>query len=179
MPTYVPSPNPGGQNRRLARNALADYITAQRIPGLDIAGPSAPTPQLISFEDRQGQANGAAQLYVTIPRSREERVAGTGPTDRGGKMWHADVILDVWHAWFDGDFTASEDDYDRIIDAVKDCLRGPGRDLARPEVVLQVGEWPRESSIEDEHDDPVWSDGTILRHGQVTFVYSQYMQQQP
>lgn len=178
-PVYVPSPNPGGQNRRLARNAIADWITAQNIFGLDDFSASAKTPDRVDFNEFEHRADGSCQAFVTIPKEREAREAGTGPTDRGGKMMHFDVMIDVWHAWFTGDWTDSEDDYDRIIDAIKDAIRGPGRDLGRPEVVLQVGEWPREASIEGDHDEPVWADGTIIRHGVISFTYTQYMQQQP
>lgn len=173
-----PSPNPGGQNRRLARNAIADWLTASTIPGLTAAA-SRPVGEVIDWGETPDRPDGAAQVFVVIPREREERVAGVGPTNRGGKMMHFDVELDLWHVWHENDAADSEDDYDRIVDAIKDALRGVGRDLGRPEVVLQIGEWPRETSIDGEHDEPVWSDGAILRHGTLSFVYSQYMQQQP
>lgn len=181
MTTPHPSPNPGGQNRRLMRNALADWLAAQRIQGLKV-GASAPIPGRVRWEDwtPNGSAQFQAQTFATLPHTDEDRAAYTGPEDPGGKLAHYSVQLPLYHLGnLPDEAAASEDDYDRIVDAIKDCFRGYGRDLNRPDVILQVGEYPRTSSISDDHEEPILVNGGIYRTGVISLVVSQYMQRYP
>lgn len=174
---WYPNPNPGGQTRRLVRATIADWINAQRIQGLDHVYRSRPPGW--DFDEYPHTGRGFAALAgITIPTDSEDRTAYTGATDPGGKMFHANVELDVVHWSLDQDTAAdsegSEDDYDRIIDALKDCLRGVGRDLGRPEVILGVGEWPRTANITSNHDVPIADANSILRQGVIAFDVSLY-----
>jgi hypothetical protein len=84
----------------------------------------------------------------------------------------------VTHRGFDVDEGGeeSEVDYDRIVDALIDSIRGVGRDLGEPELVLQVGEWPAAAGIIDEHEDPFETDGSAIeRAGTISFTLSQYL----
>jgi hypothetical protein len=178
--TY-PSPNPGGQNRKLVRTALAEWLTAQRIRGLQAVWAAVQGPDRVDWEAvAVGVSGPRCQALIRIPRATEAREALTGPGNFGGKMVHYETELELHYlSGLPDDWEAAQDDYDRIVDALKDCLRGAGRDLARPEVVLQVGEYPREASITDDHDDPIDSDGGIYITGTLSFTVSQYLQQQP
>lgn len=178
---WHPSPNPGGRNRELVATALSEWFMAQHIGGLNAVQPVPIGPDRVAWEDEgNGTPGPRCQAVIVIPRASEDRVAGTGPDNFGGKMAHYSVELELYYLsgepnnWREATF-----DCWRIVDALKDCLRGSGRDIARPDVVLQVGEFPREQSIEDEMDDPISVDGSILFTGMIKFTVSQYMQQQP
>lgn len=169
------SPNPGGSHRELMRNALADWITAANIEGVaHVFASHRPSydpdefPQLLEYE---------ALVRVVLPTETESRAAHTGPDDRGGKDIHYAAELHITHRGFNpDDWEGSENDYDRIVDALKDCLRGPGRDLGRPLVVFQIGEWPRDDGITASHDEPEDGGATVDRHGVISCTISQYLQ---
>lgn len=177
---WIPAPNPGGNYRTLVRRALQQQIEANSIPGLDAVRASDPGPERVAGSARGGNSQFAATLCLRIADDSETRTATTGPIDRGGKMAHYEVEMTLYHFTFDeGDWDAGQDDYERIIGLALDCLRGPGRDLGRPDVIVQVGEWPREQSFHTHHEAPMDYGGTIMRMGTTGFTVTQYMQQQP
>jgi hypothetical protein len=177
---WYPNPNPGGQTRRSVRTMLADWINAQRILGLDHVYRSKPVGDAgWQFDAYPHTGRGFGALVAPwLPTDSENRTAYTGAVDRGGKMFHTPAELHVRHRSYDPDSAqdseGSEDDYDRIIDALKDCLRGPGRDLGHPDVILAVGEWPREANITSSHEEPVVDSESILRVGVITFYVTLY-----
>lgn len=179
---WYPNPNPGGQTRRLVRTTIANWIDAQRIQGLDHVYRSKPVEWQFDQYPHTGLGF-AALVGVRLPTDSEDRAAYTGATDPGGKMYHAPAELHVVHWTLEQDLAqdddASEDDYDRIIDALKDCLRGTGRDLGRPDVVLGAGEYPREGGITSTHDEPVNDNGSVLRSGVIAFDVTLYMTAYP
>jgi hypothetical protein len=175
--SWTPSPNPGGNNRKLARNAAKDWLRAQRIPGLETVHASQSGPDGIVWEDSVlSSGRFHAQLVISIPADSEDRLAYAGSNDPGGKMLHLDMEFELHHIGGEaGEWEASEDDYDRIVEAIKDALRGAGRDFGRPDVVLQVGEYPRVGGIRTEHEAPVDVSGACFRQGRILFTYSQYL----
>lgn len=174
---WYPSPNPGGDHRRLMRNAIAEWIRSQRIQGLEKVSATQPGPDRIDWSDATFSAGQFhAQTTLALPSDSEDFLAGTGPTDPGGKLIHYEAELYVWHLGGEPDsWEASEDDYDRIVDRLKDCLRGAGRDMGRPDVILQAGVYPRTAGIRGEHEDPVSSDSGIFRRGTIFFTVTQYL----
>jgi hypothetical protein len=172
------SPNPGGQNRRLVRTILANWIIAQRIAGIDHVYLAKPMEWRFEAWAHTGTGFGAL-VAVRLSDDSEDRTAYTGPTDPGGKTVHyaAELRIKHWSYELDDaqDDPASEDDYDRIVDALKDCLRGPGRDLGRPEIVIAAGEWPRQGGITSHHEEPIVNEGSVLREGTISFTVSQYL----
>ena len=172
------SPNPAGRHRELMRTALADWVTAQQIPGIGHVFASH-RPDYNADEWPQSGGDCVALVRVVLPFESEDRAAYTGPEDAGGKDIHYSAELHVTHRGFDpDDWPGIEDDYDRIIDALKDSLRGRGRDLGRPLAVFQVGELPREGNITGAHDEPVEEEeaGLVTRHGVIAFTITQYLQ---
>lgn len=165
-PGWIPTPNPGGQNRRLLRNAAADWIEACHIPGVDAIHRSMPPEIMWEHIARTGGVNYSCQLAIRSPRRTRERLTYTGPEAVDGVLYHADIELAVFHRSYlvgSWDFERDEDDYDRIIDALYDALSGTGRCLGRPDVFLAVGEYPRESGITDVHAEPaVALDGSAI-----------------
>lgn len=176
---WYPSPNPGGQNRKLVRYAIAEWIEAQRIQGLDTVHRTDPGPDKIQWDDAAlSTGDYHAQLTVALPSDDEDRLAYTGPTDPGGKLVHYSVELGLYHLGGEPDsWLESEDDYDRIVERLKDAVRGRGRDLGRPDVILQVGEYPRTSGISTDHEPAVAVAGAggIFRRGTIRFTVSQYL----
>jgi len=180
---WFPQPNPGGSYRATARRAVAQWIEGQNIAGVQHVYPGLPATWNFDGYPAGGTRYGCL-VGVRIPTDSEERVAYTGQTDPGGKMLHFDVILRVYHQSFvayEGDDTADiEDDYDRIIDALKDCFRSDGRDLNRPDVFLAVAETPRQQSFRGDHPDPFRIEGGALaREGTLSFTVTQYLPAYP
>lgn len=174
---WIPSPNPGGNNRRLARHAAKNWLEAQRIDGLVRVIPTDPGPDKIQWEDGWFSSGAyVAQLTIAIPSDSEDRLAYAGSNDPGGKLLHLEMDFGLWHSGGEpGEWEASEDDYDRIVESIKDGLRGAGRDFGRPDVVLQVGEYPRTGGIRSDHEPAVAVDAGILRRGTISFTYTQYL----
>lgn len=172
------SPNPGGQNRRLARTVIQQWITAQAIAGVDRVHRSPQVPDRIEWEAGPDDSRDfRAQVAINLRRASEDRAAYTGPTDPGGKMINHDVELTIYHrSDVQSDQDEAQDDYDRVVDGLKDALRGTGRDFGRPDVFLSAGEYPRQGGITDDHDDPVMDYGGVLRLGTISFTVHQYLQ---
>lgn len=173
-----PLNNPAGQNRRAMRHYLVDWISAQRIRGLNLIYASRGAE--IRFDDAPGGSpDFAAMAKVMAFDASEDRAAMSGPVDAGAKIIHYAVTLQVVHRSYNPDDNQSdegEDDYDRIIDAIKDSLRGVGRDLGRPDNVLQIGEYPRQRNIVDRSDRPILLDGgTTQRSGIISTTITQYL----
>lgn len=171
-------PNPGGQNRRLVRTTIAQWITAQHIRGLDHVYRSEP-PEYLFEMYRTGSLDYSCLAAVCLTEDSEDRVAFTGPTSPGGLLVHYTAQLFIKHRSYtpgELDWADDEDDYDRIYDALKDCLRASGRALGRPDVILQAGEWPRVRGKTGRHDPPVLVEGGACdRWGTLSFTVSQYL----
>lgn len=175
------SANPGGEHRNLIKHTIKDWIDAQEIDGIGLVWPSM-RPDLEFDQDSNPVTD--CIVRINLPDTAEDRLAYTGPTDPGGKLEHYQVELHLHHVGYDLDeWDTIERDYDRIVDALKDALRGRGRDLGHPDVVLSLGEYPRQGNIRDTHDDPTIgaeSDGTpvgpVERRGTIFFEVSHYLQ---
>lgn len=172
-----PSANPGGEHNWLVRNALKEWLDSQHIPGIDEV--FLTLRPLVDLDGAQSNDNDCACLiYIDMGEDSESRAAMTGPVNPGGKDISYDVILNVRHRGFDADdWEGSQRDYNRIVDALKDCLRAQGRDLGRPDVILQAADWPRDRGIVHTPSEPVsdTDSGTVDRWGQITFTVSQYL----
>jgi hypothetical protein len=174
--TY-PSPNPGGEHNWLIRQAVKELIDAQHIPGIDVV--HLTLRPLSDLDEAQSNENDCACfIYIDMGQDVEGRAALVGTNNPGGKDITYDVILNVRHRGFDADdWEGSQRDYNRIVDALKDCLRGQGRDLARPDVVVQAADWPTQRNIVHTPSEPIsdTDSGVVDRWGQITFVVSQYL----
>lgn len=179
---WFPSANPGGNDRKLVRWALADWIDAQRIDGIDHVYRSKPTVWQFDLYPHTG-TDFSCLIAATLGLDSEDRLAVTGPIDPGGKLVHYNAALLINHRSVVPDDSQessdSEDDYDRIVGALKDCLRGNGRDLGRPEVILQIGEYPRVGGIRHKPDPPIQDGDTTVRTGRIDFQITQYLVKYP
>lgn len=169
-------PNPAGNDRRVMRVALQQYIQAQNIMGLDHVYRSMP-PEITFEEYTTGQSKYRCQAYVILPDDDETRYVLTGPVLPTGKLIHYRAQIEVHHRVYEvseSDWDDWEDDYDRIICAIKDCVRAQGRQLGRPTVVFSVGEFRQ--GITTAHQPPFFVDaagGTAERMGMVGFEITQ------
>lgn len=176
---WNPSPNPGGSVRRLVRTILADYLTAAQIPGLlKVWRSFVPTFDLESM----APATDYAVARIFVGKIIEKREAYTGPTDPGGKTADHRVILELCHRSAgveNADWEDAEDDHDRILGAICDQLHAGGRDLGRPDVILQAADWPPENSLEIDTGEPYGVNGLREQITTLEFIVSIYMQRQP
>lgn len=177
---WTPAPNPGGRNREFIRKTVAAWIDSGNITGLGYIYPGTP-PEGVLDENQPGSLYRSV-LFVHAGDISEDRAASTGPADPGGKVAHYSIMLTLGHRCTSvqvADWWQAEDDHDRILDAVKDRFRGAGRDLGRPDVVLQAGDWPAQGSIHSETDPPIYNDGVRDQWSRIFLTVSQYMQRQP
>lgn len=168
------SPNPGGQNRRLVRTALAQWLMAQRIQGLDHVYRSQP-PDVGLERYRNGAAPYSCQAWIRLPEDEESRYVQTGPVLPTGKLIHYKVDLSIWHRSYEPgeeDWADDEDDYDRIYEALKDCLRAGGRTAGRPEAIVTIGEF--RDGLHGHHGEPeAVEGGAVDREGLLSFTVTQ------
>lgn len=170
---WYPSANPSGEHTWLMRNALKEWLDAQAIPGV---GSIQLTLQSVNYFDEHTGSGDACMLLINFPDETEGRGAYTGPDDPGGKDIEYTTEIHIRHRGLnEDDWEASQRSYDAVKDGIKDALRGKGRDLGRPDVILQVGEWPRTAGIVHRMQDPVSADGCTDRWGVVTFTITQYL----
>lgn len=173
----MPAINPAGQHRRETRTAIAQWLTACRIRGVDHVYPSVP-PEYKFELWRTGTVDYSCLVGVQISMDSEDYTANVGPGQPGGNLVHYNVKLHLRHRSFtpgEQDWSDDEDDYDRIVDGIKDGLRR-ARDLNRPDVFLTAGVWPRVRSIVAQHDDPYMTeDGPVDRWGVISFNVGQYL----
>ena len=171
---YYPSANPGGQNTRLVRSALKDWLDAQEITGILEIFPSL-RPQVDWDAVEMSDSSCLGIVYIHFPGSDETRAALVGPDNPGGKDIVHEVELRLIHhgsaldSWDD-----AQDDYDRIMDSLKDGLRAKGRDLGRPDVILQAGET---GGIQLRNAEPIFDEeeGKVDRTGSLFFTIEQYL----
>lgn len=183
MTTYFQPPIPGAALRQTVREALAAWIGAAHIPGLTHVYGHWPAAG-IQFDQWPGAGTGfAARAYLRAGDDTEAIAALTGGNDRGGNLLHVPVDIVLAHQTYSKDDAtespASENDRDRVYDAVKDCFRGKGRDAGRPDVFLSVGFWPREAAMRGAHPEPFLVGESICRVSTLSLIASAYLPQNP
>lgn len=179
---WTPAPNPGGRNREFMRKVVAQWLADAGIPGIGNVYPGTPLEEL--YDDGAPGAIYRCNVAVHVSDIEDSFTVQTGPADAGGYFGRYNVALALKHLTMSvetTDWWAGEDDHDRILDALKDRLRGEGRDLGRPDVVLQSAAWPGGGapSITSQTDEPIYNDGVRSQWSRISFVVTQYLQRQP
>lgn len=177
---WLPQANPGGRNREFIRKVVAQWLADALIPGIVTVYPGTPMEEL--YEAVQAGSRYAVLVGVHVGEISEDRAALTGPTDPGGKDAHYDVEISIKHRAFSvdsDDWWQAEDDHDRVLDAVKDRFRASGRDLGRPDVILQAADWPDRGSMRSTTLRPYYNEGVRDQWSTIFFTVTQYMQRQP
>lgn len=178
--TWYPQANPGGQMSFALRQNLALWLRSRQIMG--VARVYTEEQYTEPFDDRTISGdNHTANVWLDVPDDAEDREAYTGPNNRGGKLVHftCEAYVDHW-TYVPEAPSDDESDFLRIVDAIRDCLRGPGRDLGRSDLYLSAGEYPRQGGI-------IWhknrtalvstapGGSSAYRSGVLTFTVSQYL----
>lgn len=177
--TWYPQANPGGQMSWALRVNVALWIRSRQIMG--VAQVYTEEQYTEPFDDRTISGdNHLANIWLDVPDDQEGRLAYTGPVNRGGKLVHYTVEAHVDHFSYAAEAPPDdEQDFLRIIDAIRDCLRGPGRDLGRQDLYLSAGEFPRETGITFQKNRTVLisaaGGSSAYRSGVLTFTVSQYL----
>lgn len=161
----------------MVREAVKEWLDAQRIQGIDeIRRTLLP---ISDFDDNatQNDLGCACFIYIEMGEDYENRAALVGPNNPGGKEILYEVRLMVRHRGFDqDDWEGSQRDYNRIVDALKDCLRARGRDLGRADAgIIQAGDWPSIRGIVHSPGEAIDAGGMVDRWGQVSFQVTQYL----
>lgn len=177
--TWYPQANPGGQMSMALRTNVALWIRSRQVMG--VAAVYTEEQYTEPFDDRTISGdNHLANVWLDVPDDAEDRLAYTGPDNRGGKLVHFTVEAHVDHFTYAAEApTDDETDFLRIVDALRDCLRGPGRDLGRADLYLSAGEFPRTGGLTfvKNRTALISTQGgsSAYRSGVLTFTVSQYL----
>lgn len=181
--TLFQPPIPGAALRQTVRESLAAWIRLAKIPGVTRVYSHWPAAG-IRWDEWPGAGSGfAAQVWLRAGDDTESIMALTGGVDRGGNQIHVPVDIVLAHQTYSLDDAAespaSENDRDRIYDALKDCFRGVGRSAGRPDVFSSVGFWPRESAMRGTHAEPFIVGESVCRVSTLSLTASAYLPQNP
>lgn len=172
LPAY-PSANPGGEDTWIMRQALHDWLKAQRLPGVTSI---QLTLQPMNFWEEFTGSGGACMLMIHVTGDREQLVTSVGPDNPGGREVHYSFEVHIKHRGTDpDDWAGSQRAYDRVKDSIKQALRGQGAAIGRPDVVFQAGIW--DDGIQHTSAEPAVNQdgGYVDRWGMVAFTISQYL----
>ena len=149
---------------KLVRTAVADTLNTSLIPGLAKVHRSQP---YVDVWNNTGYDDGSIIAYVFIPDESEPRISMGGPYS-GQKEVNFAIDLIMYFKDSDKDWELAQDHYDDIKDQIKWQIRGFGRTLQRPDVILQAGEWT--PSIRHLQSEPqAIEGGKILIRGVISF----------
>jgi hypothetical protein len=144
-------------SRSQVREKVGTWIADAGIPNLNQVFTSH--PKRINFEQNAtaGQATRAAGL-VFIAGETEERIA-IGGASNGWKRVDYDVQFQVYTHSMHQLAQNAMDDFDAIIDAIKDRVRSGGHRLGEPDgtIIWQVGEGIKQISVV--YGEPQTNDG--------------------
>lgn len=138
---------------KMVRKTVADTLNVADIPGLVRIHRSKP---YVDVWATSGFDDGTVIGYVFIPEQQEIRVAMNGPDD-GRKELNYAVDLILYFRDSDKDWAEAQDHYDDIVDQIRWQIRGFGRTLQRPDVILTAGEWTQ--GIRHQQTEPEALDG--------------------
>jgi hypothetical protein len=144
-------------SRAQVRSNVAQWIADAAITNLNQV--FASHPKRINFEQNAtaGQATRAAGM-VFIAGETEERIA-VGGANSGWKRVDYDVEFQIYCHSMQNYAQDAMDDFDAIIDAVKDRVRSGGHRLGQPDgsIIWQVGEGVKQIAVS--YGEPKTNDG--------------------
>lgn len=158
--------------RKAIRTAIKTFLAPPAVPGLNAVYRGM--PKVIDAKDyRVGQPAGTqsgAVGVIHLRRDFEERRAVGGVTSGKKKVSYL-VELNVFFHSIRPKSEEAVDDFDAIIDAIKQRLRAGGRTLDDPTNIFEAGE----EQLESEQGDPEIEGDSTLIWGVVRFVVSQIL----
>lgn len=147
-------------SRQVVRAAVRDWIDSAQITTLNQVFSSFPKRINFQVDSFPGQVSRAAGV-VFIENEEESRVAIGGVTQEGqGLGWKRvdyTIAFQVFHHSLQRNAEDAMDDFDKLIDAIKDRLRNGFHELGKdqPDVIWQAAE----PSISVQYGEPLTNDG--------------------
>lgn len=156
-------------SRAIVRQAIADWLNAVAIDGLDEVKAGKVQVQAPQIRADGSPYRGLAYVLLGVHGANHEERIAMGGAYSGVKQidYAATLMLHQWSA--DNDWITAQLAFDDTIDAVKGRIREGGRTLGRPDDILQAGEWT--VGIDDQSTEPVALNGGTLYV--VTEIYFQ------
>ncbi len=146
-------------SRRLTRHALADWLEAAQIEGLDKV--HAGIMYSIPWDEHGSGSEYSCQAVVNIRPRRETRIAGGGlGPPNGQKMITSGAEVRIYFRSADPDWLAAQDAFDDICEAIVKQIRAGGRTLGRPDDILSAGEF--EAGIVQDNAEPAADAGGVM-----------------
>jgi hypothetical protein len=147
-------------SRAVVRARVADWIASAQITTLNQVFTSFPKRINFQVNSFPGQ-NSRAAAVVFIESEGESRIAIGGVTDQGQglgmKRVDYNVALQIFHHSVQRDPIDAMNDFDAVIDAVKDRLRNGFHELGKddPNLIWQAAE----PSIDVQYGEPLTNEG--------------------
>jgi hypothetical protein len=150
-------------SRRVVRENVANWIASAQITTLNQVFTSFPKRINFQVDSFPGQ-NSRAAAVVFIENEQENRIAigGVGDMSQGGfgKGWKRvdyGVALQIFHHSLQRNAEDAMDDFDQLIDAVKDRLRAGQHTLGNdnPNEIWQAAE----PNIDVQYGEPLTNEG--------------------
>ena len=139
--------------RKLVRHAVAEWLAAGQIPGLDRVDRAKVEYTIPTI--RAGTPRNRCYSYLLLSRDHEARISFGGEKQID---YRAVLVLHFWSV--NSDWLAVQDDLDDVIDGVKAQIRAGGHQLGRPDAILQAGEWT--TGIEANPTEPISIVGGLI-----------------
>lgn len=147
-------------SRKVVREAVANWIASAQITTLNQVFTSFPKRINFQVDSFPGQNSRAAGV-VFIESESESRLAIGGVTSQGeGLGWKRvdyQVAFQIFHHSLQRDPVDAMDDFDQVIDAVKERLRNGWHELGEnnPDRIWQAAE----PGIDVQYGEPLTNDG--------------------
>lgn len=147
-------------SRKVVREAVANWIASAQITTLNQVFTSFPKRINFQVDSFPGQNSRAAGV-VFIESENESRLAIGGVTSQGeGLGWKRvdyQVAFQIFHHSLQRDPVDAMDDFDQVIDAVKERLRNGWHELGEnnPDRIWQAAE----PGIDVQYGEPLTNDG--------------------
>lgn len=160
-------------SRTVVRYAVAQWLTAAEIYGLDKVLPAQ--PQVNQPSTTPQDTNHRCNAVVMLPTYQENRLSMGGPYSGDKEAnYTAEIALNFWGN--DVDWVCCQDAFDELIEGILKQLRAGGRTLGRPDVILQAGEWT--TGIHVQQSEPVpYDGGSYMQTAVITFEVTEILSQ--
>lgn len=156
--------------RKAVRHALADWLNAAEIKGLDRVHPG-PLYE-VPWEQHQSDPTHMCQGWILVPRYRRDRIAGGNPLANGAPTGQKNVVATVRLVLFfrstdPSGWLDAQDQFDDVTADVTSQLEAGARVAGRPDLFVSVGEY---IGIDQQNDEPVaLNGGTMQAEATITF----------
>jgi hypothetical protein len=158
--------------RKEARSVIANFISPPNVDGINQVFTSFPKRINFQVNSLPSQKSRCAAV-IFIESEREERIAVGGATS-GWKRVDYQIAIQLFHHSVENSAEDAMDDFDNVIDALKNRIRSDHRFGDTSGTLVWQGAEPR---IDTNYGEPTSSDGTATEiWAQVRFDVTQMIQ---